>query len=684
MERRNFIKIGALGTVASVNWLGSCFPASQDKNENYIDILIAGGTPSGIMAAIAAARLGSRVILTEHQKHIGGMSASGLGKSDIENKEAIAGLFKEFTQKVLDFYMEKYGKDSENVKLCKEGYYYEPSVAELIFNQMLSAEKNITVLVHRQLEKAIMNGDKITGAVFKDRATGETQTFEANVFIDATYEGDLFALAGAEYYLGREGRDDFNEEHAGHIFFDYDEKVILEGSTGKGDNRLPAYTYRLCMTDDPGNSFVMSSPPPGYDRNNYIGYFDDLKEGRLSAPKEFKEGHGYYPEHFDTMVRVFSFTKIPNNKYDVNINPRPLGFPFVELNYDYPEANWEEREKISKKLRELTLGLIFFVQNDPEIPVEQRELARGYHLPLDEFTDNGHFPWQLYIREARRLKGQYTLTENDVRLKGDESKNRNTVFYDSIITGEFPIDSFPVPKEPSPDRKVLEGYIGLLDVSPYQVPFRIMVPEKIKGLIVPVAASTSHVAFSTVRMEPLWMGIGQVAGIAANLANNLETEIQNLPINQLQKVLIDNDQILTYFEDIDKNDKAFHTVQFWGTKGFFDSYFARTKDPITPTDLKRWIGKLENLLELKTTTPPLNGKDMVTVSMFIDVISKLALNSGLIKPDDDPEKSLVQYGLSTSSWLYNPDNFSLPLLRGEACIAFYNLFVALQNKSFEI
>jgi hypothetical protein len=341
--------------------------------------------------------------------------------------------------------------------------------------------------------------------------------------------------------------------------------VFLQGSTGEADKKLQAYTYRFCLTDDPKNSFVLKEPPSGYNRENYLKYFEDLKEGRLGPPKVFKEGHGYYPEHFNTMMRVFSFARIPNRKFDVNINPRPLGFPFAGENYAYPEANWHEREKIFKRHRELALGLLYFVQNDPEVPKEQREMACQYHLSLDEFADNEHFPWQFYVREARRLKGRYTLNENDVKLQ--EGTKRTKIFNDSIISGEFPIDSFPVSKEPSPDKKVLEGYIGMLEIAPYQVPYSILVPEKLEGLIVPVAASTTHVAFSTIRMEPLWMGIGQAAGTAAHIASKMNVDFKDVPINQLQKLLIDNQQIITFFKDIGINDKAFKAFQFWGQKG---------------------------------------------------------------------------------------------------------------------
>lgn len=653
----------------------SCTTAGEttDASRNVTDIVVAGGTPAGIMTAIAAARLGSRVILTEYHGHIGGMSTSGLGKSDIENKDAIAGLFKEFTQRVLKYYTEKYGADSENVALCREGYYYEPSVAEHVFNEMIAAEENIQLLVNRQLSGVEMDGDRITTAHFLNRSTGKEESLDARMFVDATYEGDLFALAGAAYRLGRESRDEFNEEHAGHIFFDYNDKVFLEGSTGAGDKKIPAYTYRLCMTDVPENSYVLTEPPPNYDRNRYLRYFDDLKEGRLSGPKVFREGHGYYREHFDTMVRIFSFARIPNGKYDVNINPRPLGFPFAGENYDYPEATWTDREKIFRHLRELTLGMIWFVQNDPEIPEAHRKLARKYHLPLDEFTDNQHFPWQLYVREARRLKGRYTLTENDLKTK--PGAQRATVFDDAIITGEFPIDSFPVSKDPSPDRKVLEGYIGLLDITPYQIPYRIIVPEKVRGLLVPVAASTTHVAFSTVRMEPQWMGIGQVAGIAAHMALEHNVDPAEVPVPLLQQRLLENGQILTYFNDVKRDDKAFRAVQFWGTKGFFNAYEARTRDTLDTETLLRWLGLFRTTVGLPQQNVSSQKSGTVTIASLREMLVSLeeAMTASNTARTASAKESRVSE--QTDKWLYEKRDAKASTSRGEAAHALYQLFL---------
>ncbi len=638
--------------------------------------MVVGGTPAGIMAAIAAARMGSKVILTEYHNHIGGMTTSGLGKSDVENKDTIAGIFKEFTQRVLKYYIENYGKDSENVKLCKEGYYYEPSVAEYIFNQMIAEVKTISLFLNHQIEKVTIESNSISDVIFKNRSNGKKILLKAGYYIDATYEGDLYAMAGCKYRLGREGKNEFNEKHAGKIFFDYNDMEFLEGSTGEGDKKLPAYTYRFCLTDDPKNSFMLNEPPPGYNRENYLKYFEDLKEGRLGPPKVFKEGHGYYPEHFNTMMRIFSFARIPNRKFDVNINPRPLGFPFAGENYTYPEADWNEREKIFTRHRELALGLLYFVQNDPEVPEEHRRMAQQYHLPLDEFTDNDHFPWQLYVREARRLNGCYLLTENDVVLQ--HNKKRNKIFFDSIISGEFSIDSFPVSKEPSNNKKVLEGYIGMLEIQPYQVPYRILCNEEMDNLIAPVAASTTHIAYSTIRMEPLWMGIGQAAGIAAHMASEMKTDIKNIPINNLQKNLIENHQIITYFKDIDSNDKAFKAIQFWGTKGFFDSYEAKSKEPITVAELNNWIEIFNAMTNYNSSEVLVQKKQTVNISEFWEHIQRLIKDTNVLFSNHN--SALVQFNLMPAKWLYNSREFSLPLLRGEACLALYKLFFVLNTQ----
>ena len=654
----------------------------MQENLNLFDIMVVGATPAGIMAALSAGRLGSKVLLSEYHKHIGGMSTSGLGKSDIEKRDAIDGIFKEFTQRVFKYYVDKYGKDSENVKLCKSGYYYEPSVAEYVFNQMIDENENVTLLLNHQIESVKTESNKISCISFKNRSNTEINTVKADKYIDATYEGDLFALSGAAYRVGREAKIEFDEEHAGRIFFDFDDMCFLEGSTGEADNKLTAYTYRLCLTEDPQNSYVMTNPPEGYERENYLKYLVDLREGRLGPPKVLREGHGYYPEHFNTLMRVFSFARIPNKKFDVNINPRPLGFPFVEENYTYLDSNWKEREEIFNKHRALALGLLYFVQNDHEVPEEHRSMARRYNLPLDEFTDNQHFPWQLYVREGRRLKGGYTLTENDVRLQKDNS--RNTIFYDSIISGEFPIDSFPVSKDASKEKKVLEGYIGLLEISPYQIPYRILIPEKIENLIVPVAASTTHIAYSTIRMEPLWMGIGQAAGIAAHMACRTKINFKDVPINQLQEILLENRQIISYFVDITRNDKAFKAIQFWGTKGIFSSYNAEPMKPIENSDLNDFLQILHRLLNSDLSFNSPDNFDNVTIADFENLIKSLVLNYKLSSSTEKIADSLQKYKLDTTNWLYDQRELTTPVFRGEVCIAFYNLFFAIQKNSHSI
>ncbi|MEZ6044933.1 MAG: FAD-dependent oxidoreductase [Planctomycetaceae bacterium] len=481
---------------------------------------------------------------------VGGMATSGLGKSDIEKREMIQGIFKEFVDNVYAHYVEFYGKDHPDLPLCHDGYYYEPSVAEAIFESMLAAEKNIRVYKGYQLLGAETNDGRVTSMTVLPRLAPGTLgkraslTFEGKVFIDATYEGDLIAASSAEFRLGREARDEFNEPHAGVIYFDYKKKEILPGTTGEADHRLPAYTYRLCLTTNPEKGFQLVEPPAEYDRQNYVGYFEDLKNGILEGPKNFKPGRGYNPAHFGTLVRALSVTNIPNEKTDVNINPRPLGFPFPELNENYIAGNDATRQEICDQHRNMVLGLIWFLQNDSEVPAAHREIAREYYFPNDEFTDNKGFPFQLYIREGRRLVGEYTLIEEDITGTGENREPKK--YPDSIAVGEFPIDSFPCRKKQPGDTVVLEGYLGLLDhiTRPYEIPYRIMVPVQVDGLLVPVAASTTHVAFSSVRMEPTWMALGQASGVAAHLAIKHHCDPREVPVEELQRELKNQKQVV--------------------------------------------------------------------------------------------------------------------------------------------
>ncbi len=569
--------------LASILLLVPLAAAAQDY-----DVVVYGGTPGGVASAISAARLGRSVALVEYHKHLGGMTTSGLGKSDIETREAIGGLFVEFTRQVKDYYVEKYGPNSENVKLSRDGYYYEPSVAQRVMDTMVARESGIRVLVYHRIEEAIRSGNRLRAIRVRNRDNGQILELRGGVFIDGTYEGDLAAYAGARYRLGRECRAEFNELHAGVVYQDYETRAFVAGTTGEGDHRIPAYTFRLCLTTDRANSRPLTAPPPGYDRSHYTGYFDDWRSGRFAPPKVMRDGVGYFAPTFNTIVRAISIAELPNNKTDVNMNPRALGFPFSEINYKYPEADWDEREQITEKIRNVTLGLLYFLQHDPEIPLEHRKLANQYHLARDEFPDNGNFPWQLYVREARRLAGLYTLTENDT-IVGPEL-GRTRIHEDSIAAGEFPVDSFPVRRREPGHSVSLEGYIFMLDnlTRPYQIPYRVMVPETVDGLLVPVAASTTHVAFSTVRVEPTWMAMGQAAGAAAHLALAARTEPRSVNPAQLQRLLLTRDQVITYFKDIDRKHPAYAALQYFGARGFFRDYLARADEPVDLATARAW------------------------------------------------------------------------------------------------
>jgi hypothetical protein len=255
-----------------------------------------------------------------------------------------------------------------------------------------------------------------------------------------------------------------------------------------------------------------------------LGYLDDAKSGRFGD------------KPYLALVAL-TITPVPDEKFDVNLKAAPLGYVFVGENTGYPTADWTERERIARRIRDLTLGLLWFLQHDAAVEPRSREHALRYHLARDEFVDNEHFPFQLYVREARRLVGEYVLTErNTTEQPGVVSQRRHP---DAIAVGEFPIDSMPTQKRQPGDTVVLEGYLCMLAsiTRPYQIPYRIMIPKMLDGLIVPVAASASHVGYSTIRLEPTWMALGQAAGAAAHLALKHRVEPRKVPYHELHDLL---------------------------------------------------------------------------------------------------------------------------------------------------
>ncbi|MCC6681365.1 MAG: FAD-dependent oxidoreductase [Phycisphaeraceae bacterium] len=523
--RRQFVQRAGLSAAALATWPWLTPRAAAADDADAFEVVVIGGTPGGIAAAVTAARLGRRVALTEMHPHLGAMSASGLGKSDITKRDMIQGLFREFVDRVKQHYLDTDGPNSPNIKLCRDGYYYEPSVAERIFEGFIAEQPTITVLKRHAFDGVQTEGKRITAARLLDLQSGTARLLRAGAFIDATYEGDVYAAAGAPFRLGRESRDEFNEPHAGNIYVDLDTHQII-GGTGEADQRLPAYTYRLCLSTDPDNQVPLTAPPADYDRTRYLGYVEDWKSGR-------------FPSNYMVLQVAFTIASIPNHKTDVNMKPISLGFAFAEENVGYIQADRAGRARIAQHIRDLTLGLLWFLQHDPDVPADHREKANRYHLAKDEFADNGNFPFQLYVREGRRLIGQYTLTEHDITIQPEDIEPRR--FDDAIAMGEFPIDSFPYRKRQPGDenRGITEGYLGMMRqiTRAYQIPYRIMVPQSLDGLLAPVAASTTHVAFSSIRLEPTWMALGQAAGVAVHLSLQHGVELRDAPIADMQEIL---------------------------------------------------------------------------------------------------------------------------------------------------
>ena len=522
------------------------------------DVVVVAATPSGVAAAVAAARSGASVILLEEKSHVGGIVSAGLTNTDLHRKAAVGGLFAEFVQRVHEHYVKTYGENSEQVKVCQGGHMFEAKVAEKVFRNMLAGEKNIRLIErHRVVAARVVGKDgvereaergqrwdgtqpqdfgptvKLVSVTAEDLAQPGTKLeFRAKTFVDATYEGDLAALAGVPYRVGRESRETFGERHAGKIYLRFKDVNPLPGSTGEADDGIQAFCFRIHVTSDLANAAPLEMPT-AFNRDDYRAMLDDMRSGRVMELK-----------------KLMHFFPMPNGKFELN-NAHPSGdtgvpsesFDLAEENWKWPEADAAERERIFQRYWSHAEGYLWLLQNDPEVPKAIREEMRRYGFPKDEFTDNRHRPHHIYVRQGRRIWGEYNFTQRDAAL--DKATGLPRRKPDGIAVAEFGFDSHSVHKYDPAYPGVREGYI-FIEHQPLQLPYRILVPKRVDGLLVPVACSASHVGYQTIRMEPVFMALGEACGIAAKTAADAKVEVRAVNVPTVQKEIIKRGGVILY------------------------------------------------------------------------------------------------------------------------------------------
>ena len=571
--------------------------------QNHFDIVVVGGNPGGIMAAIAAARQGKTSVILERTQHIGGLPANGLGATDIATREATTGLFMEFTSRIKQYYTERYGKNSQQLKDCSDGFHFEPSVAASIYQDMLNEHKDkITVLLMRQFDAEDQNitlrNGRIESICILNRENGEKELYQGDIFVDATYEGDLGAAAGVPFRVGRESKAEFGEPGAGRTY-EYWKSLPANGSTGESDNAVQAYNYRLCLTNDPDNR-VLFPKPASYNRNEYVSLIEDVWTGKntqramLKVTDEMMEENRRHiaggnqtklPGDSWGIRKLSSIVKLPNQKTDGNNQHAAfISTDLPEENWPWPTSSWEWRDKFAKRLKDYTLGLFWFAQNDPELPEHFRKAMLEWGLAKDEYQDNEYFPRQVYVREGRRFEGVYFFTAKDAL---PTAPGKRPPLHDSSVTAShYALDSHAARKREA-GRVHLDGFISY-PTAVYTVPLGVILPRNVDNLLLPVPVSGSHIGFSTLRMEPCWMALGQAAGITASLAIDRKVAVQDVDMSILQDLLIDQKATLMYFRDLRPENTGFHLAQYMGLRGYLPGWDADLQGTVDEKTLQDW------------------------------------------------------------------------------------------------
>jgi len=502
------------------------------------DLVVYGGTAGGVITAVSGAREGLKVALLEPRDHLGGMVSGGLSRTDYGRKEVIGGYSLEFFWRAGQHYrMAQYGQEL--------AWLVEPKVAEQILRQMVK-EAGVTVLYrHRLREK---DGVRKEGRRIREILTENGSSFEAAVFADCTYEGDLMAQAAVSYTWGREGVEQYGESLAGvrektpyHQFkvdvsaYDETGKLLPEispqppGQPGSADKKVQAYNFRLIISSDPANQ-VPFPKPRNYDPARYELLARLLKVTTEKTGRTLKFGE------------VSSPIAVPNNKFDVN-NNGAFSSDYIGKNYEYPEAGYKRREEIWRDHADYVAGFFYFLAHDPRVPSDLQSETNRYGLAKDEFTDTNHWPHQLYVREARRMVGEYVMTQKDIQTELTKP--------DAIGMGSYNSDSHNIQRVVTKEGFVINEGDMQVPVKPYQIPYRILTPKKgeVENLLVPVCFSASHVTYSTLRMEPQYMILGHAAGVAAKMAIAAKKPVQDIDTAALTRTLVKQGAVMEYVPD---------------------------------------------------------------------------------------------------------------------------------------
>ncbi len=545
----------------SIALFNSC---QHESKQSQYDLVIYGGTSAGIAAAIQAKRMGKSVIIIEPSSRIGGLTTGGLGQTDIGNKAAIGGISREFYEGIKEYYhhpenwkwqtKEDYldGGQTRTEKEETTMWTFEPSAAINVYKDFIKKE-NIELVLNKKLDRA--DGVTKVDSEITSIKMLSGEEYQGKMFIDATYEGDLMAIAGVNYAIGRESNDKYQETMNGvntkmtdttmtglpahnamnHNFVDGVDPYVIKGEVGSGllpginpdgpgqegagDHHVQAYCFRMCLTDHPENRIPFEKP----ENYNELDYELLLRN--------YEAGEDGFP---------WINSKMPNSKTDTN-NRTGFSTDFIGQNYDYPEASYEEREEIVKRHRAYQKGLMWTLAYHPRMSKHIRDEVSRWGTSKDEFEREDGWQQQLYIREARRMIGEYVMTQYN--CEGLE------VVEDVIGLGAYGMDSHHIQRYVNADGFVKnEGNVEAQVKEPYPISYRSIIPKKeeCSNLLVPICLSATHIAFGSIRMEPVFMVLGQSAATAACLAIDESTSIQELDYQLLKPQLLADKQRLTW------------------------------------------------------------------------------------------------------------------------------------------